>query len=227
MVCNRTPRPRTPAVVEAAQLLQAATAHHVCGRQIIIHVHAPVTAAFLAFAGGCAAATPPARLIPSQVPGCLDASAPLSLRRLSRYPTILARSADELEAQLAGLAELLDCSLQRAARLAFKVPALAAAGNDELRAHVDLLAEVRRGRRKERVTGRGRERGGRDSRVHVPGVCRLRCGTCFVLPPPLPTSIHPKTHPPPSSPIPQTATCRTHTPSPPIAPHHYANLLFD
>jgi hypothetical protein len=70
---------------------------------------------------------------------------PLSVytRRFSRYPAILARSVDALEAQLSGLAELLGADIQRAARLAFKVPALAAATNEELQEHMSLLERVR------------------------------------------------------------------------------------
>jgi hypothetical protein len=63
--------------------------------------------------------------------------------RFSRYPAILARSVDALEAQLSGLAELLGADIQRAARLAFKVPALAAATNEELQEHMALLERVR------------------------------------------------------------------------------------
>jgi hypothetical protein len=60
----------------------------------------------------------------------------------SRYPAILARSVDALEAQLSGLAELLGADIQRAARLAFKVPALAAASSEELQEHMSLLERV-------------------------------------------------------------------------------------
>lgn len=60
----------------------------------------------------------------------------------SRYPAILARSVEALEAQLSGLAELLGSDLQKAARLAFKVPALAAATTEELQEHIDLLGKV-------------------------------------------------------------------------------------
>lgn len=62
--------------------------------------------------------------------------------RFARHPSILARSVDALEAQLDGLAQLLGTNIQRAARLAFKVPALAAQTNEELKEHVDLLTDV-------------------------------------------------------------------------------------
>jgi hypothetical protein len=62
--------------------------------------------------------------------------------RFSRYPAILARPVEALESQLSGLAELLGTDLQRASRLAFKVPALAASSNEELQGHLDLLSRV-------------------------------------------------------------------------------------
>eukprot|EP00879_Flechtneria_rotunda_P010095 GHRR01010553.1.p1 GENE.GHRR01010553.1~~GHRR01010553.1.p1 ORF type:complete len:552 (+),score=265.30 GHRR01010553.1:262-1917(+) len=71
-----------------------------------------------------------------------EASAQLIIERFSRYPAILARSVEALEAQLSSLAELLGSDLQRAARLAFKVPALAASSGEELKRHMDLLSEL-------------------------------------------------------------------------------------